>query len=106
MIRKLFDLIVYISHYRISLFLLNLRSKYHTKKNIFYYSKKNLKYYVFNKSKKFYILEKKRLNFYIRGFDNRIKNLSDEYLLNLIEIKNNGSLILMGIDFFFMDKFL
>jgi len=95
-IRKIFDLIVIFSNYQISLFFLNLRSFYHIKKRVFYYSKNYSKYYVKNKKNNFYILEKKRLNFYIRGFSDRIKNLKNEYLIDMITFKENDFIIDCG----------
>lgn len=94
--RTIFDFIIVFSNYRISLFFLNLRSYYHLKKYIFNYSKKHSKFYVKNNNNNFYILEKKRLNFYIKGFNERIKNLKNEYLLNHLTFLENDLIIDCG----------
>lgn len=97
LIRYLFDQLVFKSPNSISLFLINLRSILHNKKNIFFFDKKISKFYLLiNSNQKFYILEKKRLNFYVKGFDERIKILNNDYMLNEINFEFADNIIDCG----------
>ncbi len=95
-LRGIFDFIVLYSNINFSILLLNLRTIYHQKGKLYFYDKNQKKIYVKKNNTKFYILEKERLNKYVLGFEERIKNLSNEYLINKLDISSEDYVIDCG----------